>query len=70
MGARLSWFLSAEEYETALMDAINAGATAYLTKPATADQIVEAVPRAAAGEVLIPCRALRQSDCGTAANGH
>ncbi len=36
------------------MDAIDACATAYLTRSATADQIVEAVRRAAAGEVLIP----------------
>ena len=32
----------------------NAGATAYLTKSATADQIIEAVRRASVGEVLIP----------------
>jgi two-component system, NarL family, response regulator DevR len=47
-------FHSADESETALLDAIDAGATAYLTKDATADQIVEGVRRAARGEVLIP----------------
>jgi len=47
-------FHSADESETALLDAIDAGATAYLTKKATADQIVEAVRRASIGEVLIP----------------
>jgi two-component system nitrate/nitrite response regulator NarL len=47
-------FHSAEDSETALLDAIDAGATAYLTKSATADQIVEAVRRGARGEVLIP----------------
>jgi DNA-binding NarL/FixJ family response regulator len=47
-------FHSAEDSETALLDAIDAGATAYLTKSASADQIVEAVRRAARGEVLIP----------------
>jgi two-component system, NarL family, nitrate/nitrite response regulator NarL len=47
-------FHSAEESETALLDAIDAGATAYLTKSATADQIVEAVKRAGRGEVLTP----------------
>jgi len=47
-------FHSAEESETALLDAIDAGATAYLTKAATADHIVEAVRRAGHGEVLIP----------------
>jgi DNA-binding NarL/FixJ family response regulator len=47
-------FHSAEESETALLDAIDAGATAYLTKAATADEIVEAVRRGGRGEVLIP----------------
>jgi DNA-binding NarL/FixJ family response regulator len=47
-------FHSADESETSLLDAIDAGAMAYLTKSATADQIVEAVRRAAVGEVLIP----------------
>jgi len=47
-------FHSADESETALLDAIDAGATAYLTKNATADQIIEAVRRASTGEVLIP----------------
>jgi two-component system, NarL family, nitrate/nitrite response regulator NarL len=47
-------FHSAEESETALLDAIDAGAIAYLTKLATADQIIEAVRKASAGEVLIP----------------
>jgi DNA-binding NarL/FixJ family response regulator len=47
-------FQSADESEAALLDAIDAGATAYLTKSATADQIVDAVRKASAGEVLIP----------------
>jgi DNA-binding NarL/FixJ family response regulator len=47
-------FHSAENSETALLDAIDAGATAYLTKEATADQLIEAVQKAAVGEVLIP----------------
>ena len=47
-------FHSADESETALLDAVDAGATAYLTKEATADQIIEAVRRASRGEVLIP----------------
>jgi DNA-binding NarL/FixJ family response regulator len=47
-------FHSADESETALLDAIDAGATAYLTKDATADQIITAVRRASNGEVLIP----------------
>jgi DNA-binding NarL/FixJ family response regulator len=47
-------FHSADESETALLDAIDAGAIAYLTKSATADQIIEAVRKASVGEVLIP----------------
>ncbi len=47
-------FHSADDSENALLDAIDAGATAYLTKEATADQIIEAVRRASKGEVLIP----------------
>jgi two-component system, NarL family, nitrate/nitrite response regulator NarL len=47
-------FHSAEESESALLDAIDAGATAYLTKTASADQIVEAVRQAGQGEVIIP----------------
>jgi len=57
-------FHSADDSETALLDAVDAGATAYLTKDATADQIVEAVRRASRGEVLIPvelfARAIRR----------
>ncbi|HEY8797051.1 MAG TPA: response regulator transcription factor [Candidatus Dormibacteraeota bacterium] len=47
-------FHSADESDGSLLDAIDAGAIAYLTKSATADQIVEAVRKAAVGEVLIP----------------
>jgi DNA-binding NarL/FixJ family response regulator len=48
-------FHSAEDSETALLDAIDVGATAYLTKAlSTADQIVRAVRQAGRGEVLIP----------------
>jgi DNA-binding NarL/FixJ family response regulator len=47
-------FHSADDSETALLDAIDAGATAYLTKSATGGQIVDAVRRASRGEVLIP----------------
>jgi DNA-binding NarL/FixJ family response regulator len=45
---------TADESETAILDAIDAGAGAYLTRSATPDQYVEAVRRAANGEVLIP----------------
>ncbi len=47
-------FHSADASEEALLDAVDAGATAYLTKDATADQIIEAVRRSSKGEVLIP----------------
>ena len=47
-------FHTAEESDAALLDAIDVGATAFLTKSATPDQIVEAVRRASKGEVLIP----------------
>jgi two-component system nitrate/nitrite response regulator NarL len=47
-------FHTADDSETALLDAIDAGASAYLTGSATAGEIVEAVRRAVQGEVLIP----------------
>ncbi len=47
-------FHSADDSEAALLDAVDAGATAYLTKDASAEQILESVRRAAKGEVLIP----------------
>jgi DNA-binding NarL/FixJ family response regulator len=47
-------FHSAEESEEDLLDAIDSGAIAYLTKTADGDQIVEAVRQAARGEVLLP----------------
>lgn len=54
-------FHSAEDSETALLDAIDCGAMAYLTKSATADQIVEAVRRAGGGDVLIPVSLLAKA---------
>ena len=47
-------FYTVDESEESLLDAVDAGATAYLTKDATGEQIVEAVRRASRGEVLIP----------------
>jgi DNA-binding NarL/FixJ family response regulator len=47
-------FHGADESETALFDAIDAGAIAYLTKSATGEQFLEAIRRASLGEVLIP----------------
>jgi DNA-binding NarL/FixJ family response regulator len=54
-------FHSAEESETDLLDAIDVGAVAYLTKSATADQIVEALRRASSGEILIPVALLARA---------
>jgi DNA-binding NarL/FixJ family response regulator len=57
-------FHSADDSENALLDAVDAGAIAYLTRSATGDQIVEAIRRASRGEVLIPvelfARAIRR----------
>jgi DNA-binding NarL/FixJ family response regulator len=47
-------FHSGDDSETALLDAIDAGAVGYLIKSAAAVEIVEAVRRAAKGEILIP----------------
>jgi DNA-binding NarL/FixJ family response regulator len=47
-------FHSAEDSESELLDAIDAGATAYLTKTANANELIEAVRRSAVGEVLFP----------------
>jgi DNA-binding NarL/FixJ family response regulator len=47
-------FHGAGESESDLLDAIDAGAIAFLTKSAVADQIVEAVRGAARGELLFP----------------
>ena len=47
-------FHSADDSEEAILDAIDAGATGYLTKAATAKDVVNAVRRAGKGEILIP----------------
>lgn len=47
-------FHTADDKESALLDAIDAGATGFLTRSASSEQIIEAVRRAARGEVLIP----------------
>lgn len=47
-------FHSVEDSETALLDAVEAGATAYITSHSSATQIVEAVRRAARGDLLFP----------------
>jgi DNA-binding NarL/FixJ family response regulator len=52
---------SGDETEEAILDAIDAGASAYLTRSATADRIVEAVTGAARGEVLIPVNLLAKA---------
>ena len=47
-------FISTDDSEAAMLDAIDVGATAFITKYALPDQIVQAVRRAAQGEILIP----------------
>jgi DNA-binding NarL/FixJ family response regulator len=51
-------FHSVDDSETALLDAVEAGATAYLTSHSSAEQIVEAVRRAARGDLLFPVELL------------
>jgi DNA-binding NarL/FixJ family response regulator len=46
-------FYSMDSSDEAMLDAIDAGASAFLTKSASGDQIVDAVCRAARGEVQI-----------------
>jgi DNA-binding NarL/FixJ family response regulator len=47
-------FHTADDSEAAVLDAVDAGASAYLSRSATALQIVGAVRQAAQGDVLIP----------------
>jgi DNA-binding NarL/FixJ family response regulator len=47
-------FHGAEDSEEAMLDAIDSGATAYLTRDASPGDVVSAVRRAGNGEVLIP----------------
>lgn len=47
-------FLSADDSESAMIEAVEAGASGYLVKTAAGQEIVEAVRRAAEGEMLIP----------------
>ena len=47
-------FHTADDSEEAVLEAISAGASAYLPSSATAEEILEAVRRAAQQEVLIP----------------
>jgi DNA-binding NarL/FixJ family response regulator len=47
-------FHTSDDTEEAVLDAISAGASAYLSRSATPEEIVEAVRRAAQEEVLIP----------------
>jgi DNA-binding NarL/FixJ family response regulator len=47
-------FHTADDHEGALLDAIDAGASGFLTRSASSAQIIEAVRLAARGEVLIP----------------
>ncbi len=52
-------FLSRDESSVARAAAIEAGASGYLLKSQTGDEIVDAIRRAAAGQVLFSSRSLR-----------
>lgn len=54
-------FHSAYDSEPILLDAIDSGAAAYLARSATADDIVEAIRRAAHGEILIPAESFAKA---------
>jgi DNA-binding NarL/FixJ family response regulator len=47
-------FLSAEDSDEAVLAAVEAGASGFLTKSTAGDRLVEAVKAAAAGEMLVP----------------
>ncbi|HEV3232568.1 MAG TPA: response regulator transcription factor [Candidatus Dormibacteraeota bacterium] len=51
-------FLSADDSDASMMAAVEAGAAAYLAKAGRPEALVEAVRRAAAGEMLIPAAVL------------
>jgi DNA-binding NarL/FixJ family response regulator len=51
-------FLSADDSDEAMLAAVEAGASGYLVKSAAGPEIVDAVTRAAEGEMLIPANKL------------
>jgi two-component system, NarL family, response regulator DevR len=51
-------FLSADESEESLLAAVEAGAAGYLLKSGAGSQVVDAIRRAAEGEILIPSQRL------------
>jgi two-component system, NarL family, nitrate/nitrite response regulator NarL len=53
-------FVSADDSDQAMMAAVEAGASGYLIKTATGQEIVDAVRRAADGEMLIPAPRLAE----------
>jgi two-component system, NarL family, nitrate/nitrite response regulator NarL len=53
-------FVSADDSDQAMLAAVEAGASGYLVKTATGQEIVEAVRRAADGEMLIPAPRLAE----------
>jgi DNA-binding NarL/FixJ family response regulator len=54
-------FHSAYDSEPVVLDAIGSVAVAYLAKSATADEIVDAIRRAALGQTLIPAGFLAEA---------
>lgn len=53
-------FLSSEQSEGTLSEAVHAGAAGYLLKTAPAEEVVNAIRSAAAGEMLFPARVLAE----------
>jgi DNA-binding NarL/FixJ family response regulator len=51
-------FLSADDSDEAVSDAVEVGAVGYILKSATGDEVVDAIRRAAAGETLVPAQRL------------
>jgi DNA-binding NarL/FixJ family response regulator len=47
-------FLTVDDSDSALMAAVNAGASAYLLKSSSASRLEDTIQRAAAGEIMIP----------------
>jgi DNA-binding NarL/FixJ family response regulator len=57
-------FHTSDDSEESVLSAIDAGASAYLTRTATPDEIADAVRRAARGEVLVPVDLFRRAITG------
>jgi two-component system, NarL family, response regulator DevR len=57
-------FLSADDSDERVLEAVEAGASSYLVKSAGGDEIVTSIRAAAAGEALIPAAAITRALAG------